>query len=182
MEYQGNSADLMDLAAQIFAGTVTSYDTAGHYSGAGYNGQALAGVPIARPYGYRARAPANTGLVLAHTVSGLLVLSERNNLPAGVTEPADGEALLYNAQAAQVRLDENGDIVLTPKSGEHVKIGGVGATDPVALSTQTDTELGNIVTAFNAHIHSDPVAGVTSAPTVSMPAPTSVKAQKVVAI
>lgn len=59
---------------------------------------------------------------------------------------------------------------------------GAGATDFVALAAKVLTELQSIKTAFDTHTHPFVATGAaspTSAPTVAMPAPSSVAAAKV---
>ena len=122
----------MDVGTAIFHGYVESMDANGNYHGVGFNGQPLSGVLTARPYGFRSRAPKNTGLVLTYSQAGLLVLSQINALPSGVSEPESGETLLYNSQGAQVKLDKNGDILAVQKSGRYVLLGN-NPTKLVAL-------------------------------------------------
>ncbi len=44
---------------------------------------------------------------------------------------AKGEVALHNFQAAEVLLDEDGNVVVVPKAGEEVLLGGAGATKEV---------------------------------------------------
>jgi hypothetical protein len=63
-------------------------------------------------------------------------------------------------------------------AGASILLGSSAASDFVALASKVLTELGNIKTAFDAHIHPTP-AGPSSPPTIPMPAPGSVAATKV---
>lgn len=124
MNPRDNMAELMAIGAEVFHGRVTGMDANGNYHGVGRNGEKFAGAITARPYGLRSYAPANTGLVATYSQAGLLVLSNENALPSGVSEPEEGETILYNSQGAQVKLDKNGDIIIQQKSSSQgVKLG-----------------------------------------------------------
>ncbi len=153
--------DLMEIAAAVFHGRVAAMDANGNYSGIGHNAQPFSGAITARPYGLRSRAPVNTGLVLTHSQAGLMVLSNVNALPTGVTEPLEGETLLYNSQGAQVRLDENGDVDIVQKSGRFVNIGS--SPRLAALASLVNDELDSIQGQLSGHKHS----GVTTGPGTS---------------
>ena len=71
----------------------------------------------------------------------------------------------------------DGRVVFAPK----VYLASAGATDFVALASKVLTELQAIKTWADAHVHNDPSSGVTGAPTVPCPAPSSVAAAKVLA-
>lgn len=134
MEPPDTSTDaaLAAIGAAVFHGHVESRNDKGRYSGVGHAGEPIKEALTAYPYGFRSYAPANTGLVFTRSAAGLLVLSQENALPDGVSEPLNGETLLYNAHGAQVHLDENGDIIHEPKAGRYIKLGD-GAAKKVAL-------------------------------------------------
>lgn len=65
---------------------------------------------------------------------------------------------------------------------EDLRLGAYDATDPVALSGQTDTNFGNVKSNYDPHTHIVTVSGVTvtsSGPTPIMPKFPSVAASKV---
>lgn len=64
-------------------------------------------------------------------------------------------------------------------SGDPLLLGDSTASDFVALASLVLSELQQIKTDYDAHIHPDPVAGSTGVPTVPLTAPGSVEATKV---
>jgi len=126
---------IQEAAAQAFRGHKTAYAD-GLITGEGYHGQPLAGVHNAQPYGLRSNPPTDHELVYLQTMGGLIVVTSREDAAdfkaLGLSEPEDGEIMLYNAQGCMVHLDENGDMIHEPKSGRHIKLGD-GATKALAL-------------------------------------------------
>ncbi len=152
MEGRETDPDLMDIAAAVFHGRVDSRDVNGQYTGEAHKGEKFTSAVTAYPYGFRSYAPLNTGLVLTRSQAGLmLVLSQEGPLPTGVTEPLSGEALLYNAEGAQVLLDENGDVNIVQKSGRFINLGS--SPSPAALAKLTDAEFDRIQAAHDTHKH-----------------------------
>lgn len=152
-----NHNDLMSIGAAIFHGKVETMDSAGNYSGTAFKDQTFANALTMRPYGFRSYAPQNTGLVLTYSQAGLIVLSQENALPSGVSEPQSGEALLYNSQGAQVKLDTNGDIIILQKSARFVNMGS--SPEFVALASKVDAELSSIETNLLEHKHGGVTTG-----------------------
>jgi len=87
-----------------------------------------------------------------------------------------GDVCLYTDAGERVYLDKDNDIV---------NIGAKAAAEFIAMADKVLTELNDIKTAFDAHIHTttatigpSAVLGIISPPTVAMPAPNSVAATK----
>lgn len=162
MEPRDTDADLLGIAAAVYHGRVEARDANGQYSGVAHKGEKFSGALTAYPYGFRSYAPLNTGLVLTRSEAGLLVLSQEGKLPSGVSEPLSGETLLYNAEGAQVLLDENGDIELVQKTGRFVLMGS--SPEFVALASLVNTELDRIQVAHDTHKHPTAAVGAPSVP------------------
>jgi phage gp45-like len=152
MDPRDNIAPQVRQAAlQSFRGYKKAYAD-GLITGVGFDGQTLAKVHHGQPYGLRSNPPENREIVYLQTAGGLIVVTSRQDAAdftaLGLSEPEDGETMLYNAQGALVHLDENGDIIHGPKSGRHVKLGD-GATKALALHEDgVDKDVG--ATRFSA--------------------------------
>jgi phage gp45-like len=122
-------------AVQAFRGYKTAYNS-GLITGVGFEGQTLANVHHAQPYGLRSNPPTDHELVYLQTAGGLIIVTSREDAADfsayGLTEPADSAVMLYNSQGCSIHLDENGDIIHEPKSGRHIKLGD-GATKALVL-------------------------------------------------
>lgn len=129
------SEDDRAAAMQAFRGHLLK-QTDGLITGAGRTGQQLADVHACSPYGLRSYPPQDHELVYMQTEGGLVVVAQREDATdyAGysLSEPVEGEVVLYNNQGASVKLDQSGGVVAEPKSGQHVKLGD-GATKDIAL-------------------------------------------------
>lgn len=79
----------------------------------------------------------------------------------------DGRVEVVKGAEVRLRIDADGT----------VHIGGAAASQFVALANLVDARLSAIVTAFNAHTHSE-TGGTTLSPTTPMSAPASVAATK----
>lgn len=170
MPRERTQGELMDIGAAVFHGRVESQDSEGQYSGEGHTGETFSAALTAHPYGYRSYAPLNTGLVLTYSEAGLLVLSQHNDLPSGVSEPKSGESILYNSQGCRVHLDENGDINITQKSGRFVLLGN-SPSEFAAMGNLTDDAFKDIVGEHNDHTHTVTVDSVTHSGTTATPLP-----------
>lgn len=104
----------------------------------------------------------------------VVVLDDRRYRPT----LADGEVAAYHKDGAVVHFKADGGIVIVPSGSGLVHIGADPGAEFVALAGKVLTELTAIKTAFDGHIHPDPVSGNTGAPTAAMPAPSSVAATK----
>jgi phage gp45-like len=131
---------------QAFRGRLLK-QTDGLITGAGRTGQQLADVHACSPYGLRSYPPQDHELVYMQTEGGLVVVAQREDATDyagyGLSEPVEGEVVLYSNQGASLKLDKDGGIVAEPKSGQHVKLG-----DEAALAVALDTDPAVGTTAF----------------------------------
>lgn len=93
------------------------------------------------------------------------------------------EVLMWCRNGQRILLNKDGDVVIYPKAGRNVLLGGADANDPVVTKSTFD----NFVSAYNAHQHlagtlaagMTSVAGSTAGPTsTSGNAPTRVTLAK----
>jgi hypothetical protein len=89
----------------------------------------------------------------------------------------EGEIMLYTGDGTDsswMAIQPGGDILL--KTSGTVQIGGTAADSPIARYNELKTLYDSVVPPlgqqfiFDNHVHPDPVAGVTGAPTTSFPA------------
>jgi len=128
-----------------------------------------------QPAGLTARPTSGEGVAVAvgGNPDNLIVLGLANfsNRP---TDLAAGDTSLHDEHGGEVHLSETG-----------IEIHQGGVTDFVALAAKVLTELNDIRTKFDAHIHTTTATvgvgpvGVIAPPTVSMGAASSVAADKV---
>ena len=97
-------------------------DDAEHHQPYGFSSVPLAGAEavVVFPNGYR-----------SHPLA--VVVSDRRYRP---TAGQPGEVTVYNNTGAKVVITKDGDIVATPASGRHVKLGSAAATVAAALASE----------------------------------------------
>lgn len=96
-----------------------------------------------------------------------------------VIEPGQN-LLVQTSEGGKITLRSSGsgNLEILVNSGK-VFLGDTTATEPVALATTLKTYLDTLRTWLDAHVHTDPVSGLTSAPTVPSPSVPTISAQKV---
>lgn len=71
-----------------------------------------------------------------------------------------------HSTGAEIRVTDDGDIILTPASGRSVKVGGSDADEPLVLGTQLEEYFNTLVTGlvavFNTHKHTGVTTGTGS--------------------
>lgn len=113
------------------------------------------GVEVLTPPGLSSR-PAAGAEVVVLSIGGnpsnrVALVVDRANRLAGTL--AEGEAALFVGNAGQlVRLKANGDIVITPKSGQNVYIGDALAVTHAAVAEQVQARLDGLKTAISAWV------------------------------
>jgi len=164
-------------ALQAFRGHKVS-EAGGRITGIGHAEQVLEGVHKGHPYGQEGNSPAAAELVYLETAGGLIVVTERNTLPSGVTACATGESQTYGNGGSYHKHTAAGDQVLEPKPGQFLKL-GAGAVEFIAMANLVMTELEAQRKWINEHVHPTAATGPPSAPTPPlMEAPSSVAATK----
>jgi phage baseplate assembly protein V len=95
-----------------------------------------------------------------HTIA--IAAGDRSLVPPGVL---GGEVCVYHPSGSMIVMRTDGSIEITPGGAGLVNIGAPEPTEFVALASLVLAELNAIRTAYDAHVHPDPVAGTTGAPT-----------------
>ncbi len=126
------------------------------------------------PYGFYSEPPADSESVAVPCEGADVTVGERVVKPGDVPTGA-GQGTIYASDGGYVQCENGGDVVAGPQPGKFMLI-GKGATEFVAMANLVLAELQQIKTDYDAHIHNDPLAGVTGAPTVPMTAPSAVAA------
>lgn len=143
------------VAGGVTRAVLSSLDTARGFMRATVSLRAdeeRADIEVLEPYGFTSAPPAGAeGLALqvggdaAHHV--VLALGSRT---VRLQALATGEVAMYSQEGQSILLKVNGDVVVTPKAGRHILLGGDGATAAVALATLVQGRLDALMTAINA--------------------------------
>lgn len=88
-----------------------------------------------------------------------------NGKNAKISLGEDGTVEVTSTFGQTLKFDEDGSIVLIPKSGSKVKING----DVVVDGNVSGTDFTTALASFNAHMHVCSVPGATSGPPTSVP-------------
>lgn len=105
--------------------------------------------------------------------------------PVGLELGSSSIATQFTVQrigmAARITLKAAGGGSFEVAPGQFLDLGAAGG-ELVALANLVLARLNDIKTAYDAHVHPDPLAGFTGPPTVAMPSPASVAATLVKAV
>jgi len=149
-------SELTYLARLIRKVIIRGRKMAGYFSAEGYQSapnepvQAM-GIKRAQHYGFVSEPPDGTeSLVLA--ING--GASNRVSVAEWTTdEPkidvSGAEVLVWCRNGQRILLNKDGDVVIYPKAGRNVLLGGADANDPVVTKSTFD----NFVSTFNGHSH-----------------------------
>lgn len=147
----------------------------GYFSAEGYQSapnepvQAM-GIKRAQHYGFVSEPPDGTeaiALAINGGASNRVSVAEYTTDTPEIDVPGM-EVLVWCRNGQRILLNKDGDVVIYPKSGRHVLLGGADANDPVVTKSTFD----NFVSTFNGHSHlagtytagATPVAGTSATP------------------
>lgn len=140
-----------------------------------------------QPYGLDSSPPADTETVVIEADGGEVAIGERYPVPKNLPSRASGDVMVYSLGEHYIHLDDDGDLIAEPKSGQYIKLGS-GATEFVARADLVLQEIEDLVQevknamlVFDTHTHaagelldsvSKPCTGKTATPSTSMVEPT----------
>ena len=80
-------------------------------------------------------------------------------------EAATGQAITLSVNGASIQIDASGNINIDAAAGKAINLsqGGASLADTLVLTN-------NLISAYNAHVHTDPQGGDTGVPTVQLTA------------
>jgi phage gp45-like len=145
------------------------FSTEGYQSAPNEPVQAM-GIKRAQHYGFVSEPPDGTeSLVLAINggASNRVSVAEWTTDEPEIDAPG-AEVLIWCRNGQRILLNKDGDVVIYPKSGRNVLLGGADANDPVVTKSTFD----NFVSTFNGHAHlpgtftagANPVTGTSATP------------------
>lgn len=160
-----NTAQTTWLARLVRKMTIAGRAARGYFSVGGYataptDPQQAPFVQRAQHYGFTSEPPDGAECISLAINGGASNRVSVAELVVGEPEIESGEVVLYATFGQRILLNKDGDVVITPKSGRHILLGGADASDPVVTKSTFD----NFVSTFNGHQHlaGTLVAGMTS--------------------
>jgi len=149
---------------------------AGYYSTEGYatapdEPQSADVAKRAQHYGLVTEPPEGTECVTVAIGGGASCRISVAEYTTDEPEIEAGEVLLWARTGQRILLTKDGDVVITPKAGRHILLGGTDANDPVVTKSTFD----NFVATYNGHAHlpgtltagATPVTGTTATPSAT---------------
>lgn len=136
------------------------YFSVGGYATAPTDPQQSPFVQRAQHYGFTSEPPDGTECIAVAINGGASNRVSVAELVVGEPEIESGEVVLYTTFGQRILLNKDGGIVITPKAGQPVLIGGADANDPVVTKSTFDA----FVATYNGHQHlaGTLVAGMTA--------------------
>jgi len=149
---------------------MTGYFSTEGYQGAPSDPDQAQGIKRAQHYGFISEPPEGTEcLVLAINggASNRVSVAEWTTDEPEIDVPGM-EVLVWCRNGQRILLNKDGDVVIYPKAGRNVLLGGADANDPVVTKSTFD----NFVSTFNGHAHlpgtftagATPVTGTSATP------------------
>ena len=149
---------------------MTGYFSTEGYQGAPSDPDQAQGIKRAQHYGFVSEPPDGTEcLVLAINggASNRVSVAEWTTDEPEIDVPGM-EVLVWCRNGQRILLNKDGDVVIYPKAGRNVLLGGADANDPVVTKSTFD----NFVSTFNGHAHlpgtftagATPVTGTSATP------------------
>lgn len=107
-------------------------------------GESSTGGENLQQYGLASNPPSGSEGVYLKGIGAIICVDSRSHRP----DAASGEVVLYSKHGQTIRLKEDGSIVMIPKAGSKVEIGGDPADTNIARADLVNAELAKIATTL----------------------------------